>query len=352
MRRWMMLAALVSGDMSLVSAMHIQPARAQPFGFFFGERPARSYRPQRRPKAAQPVPPAPLPVPRPHFADDVPAVAAPAPRVTVRPAEAVHEPKLVSPSAMGPPAPPAASPPKPDSAPPLTVPVTTPGPPTPPPKPADLEQAKPVEPPKTGVAASGAATGFTPRQPDDDASCPGRLKASNVAAEPSSIGVQPDERCTVVQAVRLASLRLPDGEEVTFPDKPLLACITAETFSTYVRDLLSPLAKGTFGARVGSVWTGPGLECRSRDHIFGAKLSAHGQGLAVDIAQLKLADGRTIAVGEPKTPLDQSFEGAARAAGCGYFHTVLGPGSDSYHRTHWHFDLEVRGAKGDSKFCK
>ncbi len=123
-------------------------------------------------------------------------------------------------------------------------------------------------------------------------------------------------------------------------------------FSLYVRDLLSPLAKGTYNASLSAVWTGPGFECRSRDHIFGAKLSAHGQGLAVDIAQLKLADGRLIAVGDPKTDSDTAFETAARAGGCGYFHTVLGPGSDSYHRTHWHFDLEVRGAKGDSKYCK
>ena len=345
MRRRMMLAALVAGEVLLVVAVRVSSAQAQPFGFFFGERPQRSYRPQRRQRAAQPAPVIPLPVPRPHFADDPRPVASPA-TVAAKPVDAAREPQPAV--RMGPPAPPSTPPvpsPKPDSAPPLTVPVTTPTPPSPPPKPADLEQPKP------GIAASGATTTFTPRQPDDDASCPGRLKAQNVSAEPTSVGPQPDDRCTVVQAVRLASLKLPDGEEITFPDKPLLACATAETFSTYVRDLLSPLAKGTFGTRVGAVWTGPGLECRSRDHIFGAKLSAHGQGLAIDIAQLKLVDGRTIAVGQPTTPQDQSFESAARAAGCGYFHTVLGPGSDTYHRTHWHFDLEVRGAKGDTKYC-
>ena len=119
-----------------------------------------------------------------------------------------------------------------------------------------------------------------------------------------------------------------------------------------MHDLLAPLARGTWGVGLSDVWTGPGLECRSRDHIFGAKLSAHGQGLAIDIAQLKLGDGRLVAVGEPKTDVERDFETAARAGGCGYFHTVLGPGSDSYHRTHWHFDLEVRGRDGDGKYCK
>ena len=342
MRRWMMLAGLVFSDVTLIASAHIPSVRAEPFGFLFGQREDRSFSPQGRRTVARPTPAIPLPVPRPRFADDPRPPASP-PALAAKP-EATRP----APVAMGPPSP-ATKPDsatRADSAPPLTVQVATPAPPTPPPKPADLE------PPKPAIAASGATMASSPRQPDDDAQCQGRLTARNVSAEPTAIGPQPDERCTVTQAVRLTGLKLADGEMVAFPDKPVLACATAETFSTYVRDLLSPLAKGTFGSRVGAVWTGPGLECRSRDHIFGAKLSAHGQGLAIDIAQLALADGRTIAVGEPKTPLDQSFETAARAAGCGYFHTVLGPGSDSYHRTHWHFDLEVRGAKGDGKFCK
>ena len=216
-------------------------------------------------------------------------------------------------------------------------------------KPVGATAAPPVQP---AVSPSGATTAFTPRSPDDDAACPSRLTGRHVDAEPIAIGPQPDPRCTVVQPVRLSGLVLPDGGKVAFPDRPTIACTTADIFSLYVRDLLVPLAKGTFSSPIAAVWTGPGLECRSRDHIFGAKLSAHGQGLAIDIAQLKLADGRMIAVGEPKTDTDTAFETASRAAACGYFHTVLGPGSDSYHRTHWHFDLEVRGNKGDAKYCK
>lgn len=202
------------------------------------------------------------------------------------------------------------------------------------------------------MTPSGAANDGALRQPADDPACPAHLKAIGVEAEPITLGPQPDGRCIVVEPVRLTGAKLADGTHVEFPDHPTLACVTAETFVRYVGQMLSPLAKGTYGAPVSSVWTGPGLECRSRDHIFGAKLSEHGLGLAIDIAQLKLSNDKTIAVGSPATPADDAFEAAARAAGCGYFHTVLGPGSDSYHRTHWHFDLEPRGSKGDGKFCK
>jgi hypothetical protein len=328
------------------------PVAARPAGFYIGGVYYReSPEPRQRRHQADPAPVAaiPLPVPRPHFPGDAtPAREAQAPEPASKPA------------------PPAAA----SQASPETPPASGPKaevPPMPPQKPAILEtpsdhgaaaptgQAAPapaVSPEKPAVAGSGASNAFAPRSPDADPDCPTRLAARHVEAEPIAIGPQPDERCTVVQPVRLGALVLADGTKVDFPDKPTIACTTADVFSSYVRDLLVPLSRGTFASPVAAVWTGPGLECRARDHIFGAKLSAHGQGLAIDIAQLKLADGRVIAVGEPKSETDSAFETASRAAGCGYFHTVLGPGSDSYHRTHWHFDLEVRGAKGDSKFCK
>ena len=204
----------------------------------------------------------------------------------------------------------------------------------------------------TGTTATGAPAAGPTRQPPDDPACPARLKGMDVSAAAVTIAAQPDPRCTVVEAVTLTALKRPDGTSVSFPDAPTLACVTAETFATYVRDLLAPLALGTYGSPLKSVGTGPGLECRSRDHVAGAKLSAHGQGLAVDIATLSLADGRTISVGARKNEADGRFESAARAGGCGYFHTALGPGSDVFHANHWHFDLEQRGSSGQGKFCQ
>ncbi len=243
-------------------------------------------------------------------------------------------------------------------------------PPLPPPRPSALPPAdtlsRPVSliPVPTGVSAGPPHPAAVPSSSAPEAtspvtgpapdvvSCTSRLKASNVEVENTPVAPQPDPRCSVVDAVHLAALRLADGSVVTFPDKPTIACATASIFSAFVRDLLAPLAKGTYGSSVETVWTGPGLECRTRDHIPGAKLSAHGQGLAVDIAQLRLRDGHTIEVGRPASEADRAFETAALAGGCGYFHTALGPGSDAFHETHWHLDLIPRGAKGDAKFCE
>ncbi len=367
-----------------------EPAAAQGFGFLFGEPPPRVRRVRRLYQRHAPEPiDVLLPVPRPHFPGDDGPTTAGQPVEAANPSVSADATKPSAVASMTPPLPPerpgnlapardaapvdkatqdvatgaasaahgSADPSKPGPSKP--EPMTEAKTPTPPPTVSAPTAPLPPEKPVAlgtksapAVAPSGATTAFNPRDPSADPGCADRLRARGVVAEDTALGAQPDPRCSVVQPMRLVSATLIDGSTVSFPDKPTIACTTADAFSAYVHDLLAPLAKGTWGTGVTSVWTGPGLECRSRDHIFGAKLSAHGQGLAVDIAQLKLGDGRVVAVGDPKTDAERDFETAARAGGCGYFHTVLGPGSDSYHRTHWHLDLEVRGREGDSKYCK
>lgn len=228
-------------------------------------------------------------------------------------------------------------------------------PPLPVPRPRDLTPELPAG-STPGPSPEPEATKPTPPpelpREQERSDCLARLEAMAVEATPVAIGPQPNDQCTVAEAVQLTGLRVGTNARVRFPDQPTIACATADTFGAYVRELLFPLVKGSYGVALDAVWTGPGLECRTRNHIPGAKLSAHGQGLAIDIAQLRLADQRMIEVGRPRDELDRSFEGAARAGACGYFHTALGPGADTFHETHWHFDIIQRGARGDSKFCQ
>jgi hypothetical protein len=43
---------------------------------------------------------------------------------------------------------------------------------------------------------------------------------------------------------------------------------------------------------------------------------------------------------------------ALRRAACGWFTTVLGPGSDAAHADHLHLDREPRGRDGESRLCQ
>jgi hypothetical protein len=169
--------------------------------------------------------------------------------------------------------------------------------------------------------------------------------------EATTLAQPADPQCTVSDPVKLTALSV-SGSRIEFPDQPVVACSTAETFFDFMDDFMQPLAKGTFEAPVVSIRTGPGFECRPRNHIAGAKFSAHAQGLALDIAQVRLANGRIYEVGTPADERDRRFDRAVRAGACGYFHTALGPGADAAHANHWHVDLEPRGRDGAAKFCQ
>ena len=109
------------------------------------------------------------------------------------------------------------------------------------------------------------------------------------------------------------------------PDRPLLACEFAAVLADYIRLIVAPLGQAMLHARVAAIETGPGYECRTQDRIAGAKISAHGHGLAVDFVAIAFEDKRRVLV-ERQTGADEaSYFRALRTAACGWFTTVLGP---------------------------
>ncbi|MGO9674777.1 MAG: extensin family protein [Methylocella sp.] len=208
--------------------------------------------------------------------------------------------------------------------------------PSPPASPAEISPS-PQTPEATGAA-----------EPD----CLASLLAKGAVFKPAKIEAPPDPRCVVAQPVTVESLVAPGGRRIDLPDRPTVDCVAATTFASFIAEALAPLAKGSFDASIASIRTGPGFDCRTRDHVSGGKLSEHAKGLAIDIASIAFANGRVYLVGAMADDAERAFDHAARAAACGYFHTALGPGADAFHSSHWHVDLESRGADGKSKFCQ
>jgi hypothetical protein len=62
----------------------------------------------------------------------------------------------------------------------------------------------------------------------------------SVQADVATVPPQPDPRCTVADPLQFSGLELRDGTNVSFPDRPIIACATAVTFAAFVRDLLAP----------------------------------------------------------------------------------------------------------------
>jgi hypothetical protein len=182
------------------------------------------------------------------------------------------------------------------------------------------------------------------KMPAEEVACRARLKALGVVFEEHKAEHDAAAGCSVPYPVVVkklsASLDLMPAAE--------LNCAMAEAVARFMKDVATPAAKKTFGADIESIAQASAFVCRPRHN--GLKISEHAFGNALDIAGFTLADGTHIEVG-PKPPQKQAkFLDTVRAAACGPFKTVLGPGSDPDHEFHFHFDLEPRRHNGT--FCQ
>ncbi len=215
--------------------------------------------------------------------------------------------------------------------------------PSPPPRPVDLAPTAPVQATPVIPPASPTPTGST---------CLSRLIGAGAVAQVVPAPSTPIAGCGIASPVRLSSVTLANGDVVTLPDQPILDCEFATTLADFLRVLVAPLGAATFGAKVTSVGTGPGYECRGRNRMAGAKVSAHGAGLAADITTIDFSDKRRVSVERHDDPLEATYFRAVRAAACGWFTTVLGPGADAFHANNMHVDVEQHGSKADYRICQ
>ncbi len=152
---------------------------------------------------------------------------------------------------------------------------------------------------------------------------------------------------------KLKGCGLADGVEVTsvagvrLSTPAQIDCPTAQALNNWVNGALVP-AVGSVGGGVARLEIAASYVCRPRNNQRGNKISEHGRGRAVDISAIILENGQTISV------LDDWGRGkggrilkSIRQAACGPFTTVLGPGSDRFHRNHLHLDT----ARGNRLYC-
>jgi hypothetical protein len=186
-------------------------------------------------------------------------------------------------------------------------------------------------------------------QPDLD--CMTNLRAAEVVFETAEAPLGGLNGCAIDAPVRLVAVTV-GKRQVLLNAKPMLGCAFALKFSDFTKNLLAPLGAGTLDGSLAAIDTGPGYECRGRNQDPAAKLSAHGKGLALDVGAFVFSNGRKVAVDSQPDPQSAAYVKALRSAACGWFTTVLGPGSDPYHASHLHFDIERHGSNGAYRICQ
>ena len=153
--------------------------------------------------------------------------------------------------------------------------------------------------------------------------------------------------CVVRGAVRITG-----GDVTPLNSRDLIMqCPLAVRYVIWDRQVLRPAARESFGARPTRVDTYGSYACRriynSTDQNH--RPSEHARANALDVAAVRLEDGRTVSVAN-----DWTGEGPAGAEGrpfldrlrdgaCRVFSTVLSPDYNEAHRDHLHLDGAPRG---------
>ena len=230
-------------------------------------------------------------------------------------------------------------------------------PPLPPVRPPSSSEPQPrggslATPPSTTtpVQPPSAATPLVP-QPADAATCLAELRANHIDAEIVPAPPAPLADCGIAQPVRLSSIGLANGATIDLPDHPILDCAFALAFTEFAQNLMAPLATAMLGSGIVALATG-GYSCRSPIRLPSGSPNPHAKGIAIDLSAITLADRRRLAIGHEANSAEVLFARTMRQAACGWFTTVLGPGTDPAHAEHFHLDILRHGASDNYRICE
>jgi len=152
--------------------------------------------------------------------------------------------------------------------------------------------------------------------------------------------------CGMTRPFKVAALQ--DGA-VAFNSTATLDCSMVAELEDWLADVVQPAAQSRFGVAVAQINSMGSYSCRGMNGQWGAPLSEHSFGNAIDIGGFVLADGREIAIVRDWTRGDEqtrAFLKDVHAGSCRHFSTVLSPGSNAFHYNHIHVDLAMHGRNG------
>lgn len=123
-----------------------------------------------------------------------------------------------------------------------------------------------------------------------------------------------------------------------------LNCQVTEAFAKWVKYELAPSSRYRYWSGVQTIKPLGGYSCRTMNSRRGNPMSEHARGNAIDVGKFVLKNGKEIDVRKKGffAFREKGLLKAVRSDSCKYFNTVLGPGSDPFHKDHFHFDLRTR----------
>jgi hypothetical protein len=235
--------------------------------------------------------------------------------------------------------------------------------------PVPLPRHKPAAPRQTPAAPAPAGQPQQARQPAGEtpdlefaARCLAALHQQGVIAKAvDPFRDEKDSGCGIDDPVKITAITIKgvgvgvgrDRPGMRFSPPMLLSCTFAAVFTGWLQDVVAPLADYHLATPLRGLAAGPGYVCRRRNNRPGGKLSEHAFGNAADLMQFSFGNGKKLPVAAWNSAAagEKAFLKAVRGTACGYFTTVLGPGS-AYHDTHFHLDRGIHGRSGNYRICE
>jgi hypothetical protein len=191
-----------------------------------------------------------------------------------------------------------------------------------------------------------------PPPPSNDQACLDRLTVAGFEFQGAVLPPASNPACAVDTPVRVKAIKSASRTRIRLAEEPVVACRFAEPLAHWLGGVVAPVFAARLGADLKAVHI-TGYECRNRNHAEGGKLSAHALGIAADILSFDLTNGATLTIrpdgeaGDSRAAIE-----VVRKAGCGWFTTVLGPGSDEAHANHIHVDILQHGLSNHYRICQ
>lgn len=220
---------------------------------------------------------------------------------------------------------------------------------------AGAQQDVPVpraKPPQSAMQSPAPAVKFSnldEDRPDHAIKCKAALNAAGAAY--NWVGVATEGSCSIADAVELLSVDT-GVDRIEFQQKPVMACDFAALLGRWTGEIAGPVIAAYTGQQLGAVVTGPGIVCRNRVGGANTKISEHAKGNAIDVTAFRLSGKRSVRIGGELSGSEKQALTALRTSACGYFTTVLGPGANSAHNHHFHFDFAKRGKSYNYRICE
>ncbi|ODR91506.1 extensin family protein [Sinorhizobium alkalisoli] len=184
-----------------------------------------------------------------------------------------------------------------------------------------------------------AAPEYTGRMPASEIACRQQLKKLGVVYRDLP-RIHDGPSCGIDYPIELSGL----SGNIDVKPAVRLNCQVTAAFAQWVKYELAPSSRYRYWSGVKTIRPLGGYSCRTMNSRRGNPMSEHARGNAIDVGKFVLKNGKQIDVRRKGffAFRERGLLKAVRADSCKYFHTVLGPGSDPFHKDHFHFDLRTR----------